>query len=60
MSPVTYRIFVAGFFNGWFEQDVPAPDFSALRERMVEEQLVALFEEAREEVWRAKTSGNSA
>ena len=30
---------MAGFFNGWFEREAPAPDFAALRERMVEEQL---------------------
>jgi len=31
---------VAAFFNGWFERDVRKPDFAALRERMVAEQLV--------------------
>jgi protein-L-isoaspartate(D-aspartate) O-methyltransferase len=30
---------VAAFFNGWFEREAPTPDFVALRERMVAEQL---------------------
>jgi protein-L-isoaspartate(D-aspartate) O-methyltransferase len=31
---------VAAFFNGWFERETPPPNFTALRERMVAEQLV--------------------